>query len=63
MGVHPFAGALYDMHSKLIDKQCRKSIVDEVEIRKFLSNIPDIINKSTTSYLTDDMTYHDIVSK
>ena len=42
LGVHRFARALDDMQSKLIDKQGRKSITEEVMIRKFL-------NKSWTS--------------
>ena len=51
------------MHRKLIDKQYRKSITDEVKIRKFLNNIADIIKKSITPDPSDDMTYHDIVNK
>ena len=63
MGVHRFARELDDMQSKLIDKQGCKSITDEVKIRKFLNNIPDIIKKSITPHLTDHMTYNDIVNK
>ena len=46
MDFHPFARALHDMESKLIDKQSRRSITDELKIRKFLNNMPDIIKKS-----------------
>ena len=63
MGVHPFARALDDMQSKLIDKWGRKFLTDDVNIRKFLNNIPDIIKKSITIHLTNDMTYNDIVTK
>ena len=63
MGVHPFARALDDMPSKLIDKQGRRSITDEVKIQKFFNNIPDIIKKAITAHLTDDMTCNDIVTK
>ena len=63
MGVHRFARALYDMQSKLIDKLGRKSITDEVKIRQFLNNIPDIIKKAITPHLTDNMTCDDIVTQ
>ena len=56
MGVHLFARALDDMQSKLIDKHGHKSITEEVKIRKFLTNISDVIKKSLTPHLTDDMT-------
>ena len=56
MGVHRFARAQDDMQSKLIDKQCRKSITDAVKIRKFLNYIPEIIKKAITQHLTDDIT-------
>ena len=56
MCVHRFASGLYDMQSMLIDKASRKSITDEVKIRKLLKNIPDIIEKTITPHLTDDMT-------
>ena len=62
MGVHRFARALDDMQCKLIDKQGCKSITDEVTIRKFLNNIPDIIKKSITLHLTDNVTHNDIVT-
>ena len=63
MRVHRFASAPDDMQSKLIDKLSRKSITDAGEIRKFINNIPNIIKKSITPHLTDDMTYNDIVNK
>ena len=63
MGVQRFARALGDIQRKLIDKQGRKSITDEVKIMKFLNNIPDIIKKSITAHLTDDVTYNHIVRK
>ena len=63
MGVRRFGRALDNMQSKLIDKPGRKSITEEVNIRKFLNNIPDIIKKSITPHLTDDMIYNDIVTK
>ena len=63
MAVHRFARALDDMQSKLIHKQGHKSITEEVKIRKFLNNISDVIKKSLTPYLTDDMTFNQIVTK
>ena len=63
MGVHRFARALDDMQSKLIDKQGRKSITEEVKIRKFLNNIWNVIKKSLTPHLTDDVTFNQRVSK
>ena len=51
------------MLSQVIDRQGRKSITDEVKIRKFLNNIPDIIKKSITPHVTDDMAYTHIVNK
>ena len=63
IGIHCFATGLYYMQSKLIDKQGRKSITDEVKIRKLLHNIPDIIKKSIKLHLPDDITYNDIISK
>ena len=63
MGVHRFARALDDMQSKLIDKQGHKSIIEEVKISKFLNNMSDVINKSLTPDLTDDMTCNQIVTK
>ena len=63
MGVHRFARAPDDMQRRLIDKQGRKSITDEVKIRTFLNYIPDIIKKSITQHAIDDTTYHDIVTK
>ena len=63
MGVYRFASALDDMQSKLIDKQGRKSITDIGEIRKFFHNISDIIKKSITPHLKDDMIYNDIITK
>ena len=63
MGIHRFARAVEHMQSKLIDKQGCKLITDDVKIRKFLNNIPDIIKKAITLHLTDDMTYNEIVSK
>ena len=63
MGAHVFARALDDMQSKLIDKQGHKSIREEVKIRKFLNNISDVIKKSLTPHLTDDMTFNQIVTK
>ena len=63
MCVHRFAIVLDDMHSKLIDKQCRQSITDEVQIRKVLNKIPDIFQKTITLHLTDYITYDDIVTK
>ena len=63
MCVHRFARALYKIQSKLIDKQGCKSSTDEVKIRKFLHNIPNISMKSITPHLTDHMTYNNIVTK
>ena len=63
MCIDRFARAQYNMKSKLIDKQDRMSITDEVKIPKFLNIIPDIIKKSITLHLTYDMTYNDIVTK
>ena len=63
MGVHRFARALDAMQSNLIDKQGHKSITEEVKIRKFLNNISDVIKKSLTPHLTDDMTFKEIVTK
>ena len=61
MGVHHFTSARDDMQRKLIDKQGRKSITDEVIIGKFLNNIPHIITQSITHHLTNNMTHNDIV--
>ena len=63
MGVHRFARSLDDMQSKLMDIQGHKSITDEVKIRKFLNNILDIIKKSWTPHLTDDIIFNQIVIK
>ena len=63
MGIHRFARALDKMQCKLIDKEGRKSITEEVKIRKFLHNISDVIKKSLTPHLTDDMTFNQIVTK
>ena len=63
MGVHRFGRALDDMESKLIDKQGRTSITNDVKISKFLNNILDIIKQFITPDLTDDMTYNDIITK
>ena len=63
MRVYRFARVLDDMQSKLIDKQGRESITAEVKIRKFLYNISDVIKKSITCHLTDDVTYDHIVTK
>ena len=63
MAVHRFASALDDMQSELIDKQGRKSITEEVKIRKFLNNISDVIKKTFTPHLTDDITFNQIVTK
>ena len=63
MVVHRFARALDDMPSMLIAQQGHKSITDAVEIKKFLNNISDIIKKSITHHLTDEMTHNDIVTK
>ena len=63
MGVHPFARALNAMQSKLIYKQGYKSITAQVKIRKFYNNILDIIKKSITAHLTENMTYNDIVTE
>ena len=54
-GVHIFARALDDKQSILIDKEGRKSISEEVKIREFLHNIPDVITKFITPHLIDDM--------
>ena len=63
MGIHRFARALHDTHSKLIDKQGRKSITAEVKVRKFNNNISDVMKKSMTPHLPDDVIYTDIVTK
>ena len=63
MGGHRFARVLDDVRSKSIVKEGLKSITDEIQIRKFRTNIPDIIKKSITLHLSDDMTYNDIVTK
>lgn len=63
LGFHRVARDLNDMQRKLIDEQCCKSISDEVKIWKFIHNIPDIIKKSITGYLTNDMPYNDIVNE
>ena len=63
MVVPRFARALNDMQSKLIAKQGRKSITDEVRMSKFLNNMPDIIKTSIRPHLPDDMTYNDIITK
>ena len=63
MGVHCFARALDNMQSKLRDKQGHKSITEEVKIRTFLNNISDVIKKSLTPHLTDDMTFNQIVTE
>ena len=63
MGDHRFAKALEDMQSKSIAKQGRKSITDDVKIRKFLNHIADIIKKSIIQHRTHDMTCNDIVTK
>ena len=51
------------MQSKLIDRQDRKSITEEVNLRKFLNNILYVIKWSITPHLTDDMTFDEIVIK
>ena len=51
------------MQSNFMDNQSHKSITDEVKIKKFLNDIPNILKKSITPHLTDDMTYNDIVTK
>ena len=63
MGMHRSTRALHHTHSKLMHTQGRKSITAEVKIRKFLNNISDVIRKSITAHLPDDMTYNDIVTK
>ena len=63
MSVHRFDRALDDMLSKLIDKQGRKSISDEVNIWKLVYNILDIIKKCLTPHQPDDVTYNDVVTK
>ena len=63
MGVHRFARALDDMQRELIDKQGHKSITEEVKIRKFQNNISNVIKKSLTPHLTNDMTFNQIVTK
>ena len=63
MAVHCFARPLDEVHRILIDKQGTKSITNEVNIRKFRNNLADVIEKSITSHLTEDMTYKDIVRK
>ena len=63
MGVHRFARASDDMQSKLIYKQCHKSITEQVKIRKFLNNISNVIDKFLTPHLTDQMTFNKIVTK
>ena len=74
MGVHRFARALDHMQCKLLDKQGRKSITEEVKITKFHYNIPDVmqkshynipdvIQKSIIPHLTDDMSFNDILTK
>ena len=63
MGLQPLTRGLDNMQSKLIHKQGRKSITDELESRKFLNNSPDLIKKYITRHLTDEMTHTDIVTK
>ena len=63
MGVQDFARALNEMQSKLIDRQGWKSITEEVKIRKFFNNIADVIKKSITTPVTDNMTLNEIVTK
>ena len=63
MGVHLLKRALYNMQSKLIDKEACKSITDEVKIREFLNEIPDVFKKSITPHLTNDMSYSYIITK
>ena len=55
MSINCFTRASDNMQSKLIDKQGSKSITEEVKIRKLRNNISDIIKKSVTPHLTDDM--------
>ena len=61
IGVHRFARALDPMQSELIAKQGHRSITEEVKIREFLNNISDVITKSLTPHLIDDMTFDQIV--
>ena len=63
MSVPRLARGRDDMRSKLIDKEGRKSITDEVKIRKLHNHILDIIKKSITAYLTDDVIYNHIVNR
>ena len=62
MYLHPFARAKDAMQCKLIDKQGRKWITDEVKIRKCLCHIPDIIYMSIIPYSSNDLTCNRIVS-
>ena len=63
MGVHRFARALDHMQCKLLDKQGRKSITEEVKISKLRNNICNVSKKSITRHFTDDMTFNEIVTK
>ena len=63
MDVHRFARVLDNMQSKLIHKQGRKSITEEVKISKLRNNICNVSKKSITRHFTDDMTFNEIVTK
>lgn len=56
--VYHFARGLDAMQCELIPKQGRKLIADEVKIRKFLHYISDIIYKSITAHLPDDIRWN-----
>ena len=63
MGVHCFVRALDDMQSKLIDKQGRNWITEEVKVIKLPNKISYVIKKSLTPHLRGDMTFNQIVTQ
>lgn len=63
MCIYLFTRIRGDIPNTIMDKQAHKSIIGAVHLRKFLNNLPDIIELFITPKLTDDKTYHDIVTK
>lgn len=63
MSMYGFATLLNALRYKHIDRQGRKAIPAEVNIKKLLNNILYIFQQFITSHLTDDMIFNKKVTE
>jgi len=63
MGFKTFANLLEDLQIKLIDKDGKQCISEEVKRRKFLNHLPEYMVTTLVPQILDSLTFNDLVKK